>query len=232
MGFVSFRRYPCRAHLAPLFYVVASGRKSFHVSSGRQPAERALLFWQVIKSPSRSLWFKSERELVVARCGKRLGQFEKPFANGGFLNPVIGPDQFQRFAFGHRIAALVDFHIVIRTGRMVFGEILKEVGNRNIKYAAQVVETARADAVGAAFVFLDLLKGQPDGFAELFLAEAEQRPALANLSADVDINRMWFARNSGFNAYVFHNSVASVYSVDRGGSFLCNLFSPTYVVVF
>lgn len=52
------------------------------------------------------------------------------------------------------------------------------------------MQAAGADAVGAALVFLDLLKGQPDGFAQLFLAHAQQGAAQAQTATDIDVDGM------------------------------------------
>ena len=46
-----------------------------------------------------------------------------------------------------------------------------------------MVQTARADTICAALIFLNLLKGQAKRFAKLFLAHAEHRPALPDTAA-------------------------------------------------
>ena len=42
---------------------------------------------------------------------------------------------------------------------------------------AQLLQRARRNPIGAAFIFLDLLKSQPDQLTELLLAEAKHIPA-------------------------------------------------------
>ena len=51
-----------------------------------------------------------------------------------------------------------------------------------------IKELGRADTVGAALVFLDLLKGQPKIFSELFLAYTELFSEGPHSSADVDVD--------------------------------------------
>src|SRR5260221_293189 len=51
--------------------------------------------------------------------------------------------------------------------------VVEEERDRHIQDAAQLMQPAGADTVGAALVFLHLLKGQTDGRAELFLREPE-----------------------------------------------------------
>jgi hypothetical protein len=50
------------------------------------------------------------------------------------------------------------------------------------------MQPARADAIGAALVFLDLLKSEPDGLAELFLGEAKHVPPKADARAHAEID--------------------------------------------
>lgn len=51
-------------------------------------------------------------------------------------------------------------------------------------------QPARADPVGALFVFLYLLKREPESVAELFLADAEFNPVQTHTSADMRVNRV------------------------------------------
>jgi hypothetical protein len=74
------------------------------------------------------------------------------------------------------------------------------------------VQSAGADAIGASLVFLDLLKCQPDRFAELFLTKAEHIPAQPDTGADMDVDRIRLVsfsatRASGLLLYR-HRSIA------------------------
>src|SRR5206468_166253 len=64
------------------------------------------------------------------------------------------------------------------------------VRDRNIQYLGELEQAARTDAVGAALVFLNLLKRQTDAVTHRALAHAKQRAALAHASADMNIDRM------------------------------------------
>jgi hypothetical protein len=55
-----------------------------------------------------------------------------------------------------------------------------------------VLQTAGADAVGALFIFLDLLEGDAQRFAQLFLTHAEHGPAKPDPAADMDVDRIGF----------------------------------------
>jgi hypothetical protein len=57
-------------------------------------------------------------------------------------------------------------------------QALIEILNRHIEGFRKFEQTAGADAVGAAFIFLDLLKTNPDGFCQLLLGQT-QKPAPA-----------------------------------------------------
>ena len=50
---------------------------------------------------------------------------------------------------------------------------LEEKGHGDIEYMTKLLQAARADPVGALFVFLDLLKRQAQLHSEPFLAHAE-----------------------------------------------------------
>ena len=56
----------------------------------------------------------------------------------------------------------------------------KEERNRDLQNVSDRLQPAGANTVGAFFVFLDLLKGQAKGVAELFLTHAQHHPAHAH----------------------------------------------------
>ena len=63
--------------------------------------------------------------------------------------------------------------------RALFGDffihVFIEKANRNFENFADVPQTACADTVHAAFIFLHLLESQSQQRSQFFLAEAEQR---------------------------------------------------------
>ena len=117
------------------------------------------------------------------------------FAQPGVLDPVIGADQLHGLAPGKQIGferrrpSLAEASSPPPTatcrGR---GKVLEEKRNRHVQGTAQVEQPARADTVNAALVFLDLLEGEPDGLAELCLANAKQIAAQAHPGTDMDVD--------------------------------------------
>ena len=132
----------------------------------------------------------------LALRGERPGQFEEAAAHGGIVDRVIGVDEFDRFASAQRIG-------VERLGRRL-GEaardrrrahrihVVEEERHRHIEDPAQFMQPARADAVGAALVFLHLLKGQADRLAELLLAQPEHVAAQPDPGTDLHVDRVRF----------------------------------------
>ena len=62
---------------------------------------------------------------------------------------------------------------------------LEEERHRDLQDMGDVLQPARADAVGAFLVFLHLLKGDAERVPELGLAHAEHHAAHAHAAADV-----------------------------------------------
>jgi hypothetical protein len=62
------------------------------------------------------------------------------------------------------------------------------------------MQSAGADPIGAALVFLDLLKRQSDRLPELFLAQAEHVSAEPHAEAHMDIDRVWLVALSATRA--------------------------------
>src|SRR6185437_16346260 len=59
------------------------------------------------------------------------------------------------------------------------------------EHAGNLREPARADAVRALFVFLDLLESDANTLAELGLREALLQTADSNVLSDQHVNRLW-----------------------------------------
>lgn len=77
--------------------------------------------------------------------------------------------------------------------KVCVAQFVEKVIGVDVQSAAELKESAQTDAVGAAFVFLDLLKGYADLPAEAGLADFQLFAARANQRADVNVYR----RDSG-----------------------------------
>src|SRR5690606_861861 len=67
---------------------------------------------------------------------------------------------------------------------------LEEVGDGNLEDRGDGLEAAGADAVGALLVFLDLLEGDAEMLAELFLTHADHVAPQADAATDMDVDRI------------------------------------------
>src|SRR5260370_1140649 len=126
--------------------------------------------------------------------GKRSGQFEKPAAQRGIVDPVIGADQLDRLAPAQRVG------IKGFPGR--FGKpggdcrrphrihVVEEKRYRDIPDPAQIVQPTGTDAIRATLILLDLLEGQADRLTELLLAQAEHVTPQTDARADMAIDRV------------------------------------------
>jgi hypothetical protein len=56
----------------------------------------------------------------------------------------------------------------------------EEEGDRNLQDMGDLLQTARADAVGTLLVLLYLLEGQAQGVAQFFLTHVQHHPAHAH----------------------------------------------------
>src|SRR5580693_1071183 len=154
-------------------------------------------FWGV--KPDFQLGPPGRTEALIPRksfsaAGQSPCEIEQPAAQGRVVDPVICADQLDGFTAAQRIG-------VERFGRRL-GEprrdrrranrvhVVEEEGDRNVQHATEIMQPAGADPIGAALVFLDLLKGQSDRLPKLFLAEAEHVSAEPHAGADMDIDRV------------------------------------------
>src|SRR6516164_10670755 len=67
----------------------------------------------------------------------------------------------------------------------------EEERHRDLQGARDLLQPARANAVRALLVFLDLLKRQPKCVAEIRLAHCQHHPAHAHPAADVLVDGIW-----------------------------------------
>jgi hypothetical protein len=137
-------------------------------------------------------------------AGQRLGEFEQAAAQGWVLDPVVGTDQLDGFAPSQGVG-------VERFSRWLGKpcwdrgcshriHVVEEKRDRYVQHPTQIMQSAGADAIGAALVFLNLLKRQPDRLPELFLTQTEHIPAEPNSGADMDIDRVWLVAFSATRA--------------------------------
>ena len=127
--------------------------------------------------------------------GDRLYQLEQTAPRLRVRHPIIGPYQLQGFAAHHRIGLVWRRRRLVQAGHP-FGDrsghrgidVVEKKRNRNIQYARKIEKPACADAVGAAFVFLHLLKGKANGVAEPFLAHSQQCPPQPHPRSDMNID--------------------------------------------
>src|SRR5437016_1116183 len=114
------------------------------------------------------------RTRFLAAGRERLGKIEQPTADRRIVDRIIPLDQFDAFAPPQRIGVECLSRRLRKAGggyrrRMHrIGIVIKE-HYRHTQHAAEVMEPAGADAVRTALVFLDLLEGQAELVAELFL---------------------------------------------------------------
>lgn len=91
--------------------------------------------------------------------------------------------------------------IVLRVAQFGWQFLEKEI-DRNTKNLRNLKQTASADTISAFFVFLDLLKCQPQFFAQFFLADAEHYATQAHTIADMNVYRVRrFAHGSSRSLY-------------------------------
>lgn len=130
------------------------------------------------------------------RACQCLGELKYFLAYTRIGDTVIGAHELERLPLGHRIKIESRALLGEVTARGPLGRLDRHVvekeGYRHIEHTAQLKETARANAIGASLVFLDLLEGETDRLAELFLAQSEHGATKPNATAHVDIDGIGF----------------------------------------
>jgi hypothetical protein len=151
-------------------------------------------------------------------CGAhRLDKVENPLADRRIGNPIIGPDQLQRFPPAEGIVAkrILRFRGAARTpirqptetrGQAV-GHVVEKEADRDVENPRQIEQARRANPIDAAFILLHLLEGQSQSFAKPLLAHAQQGAAEANAGPHMHID--WTGTAFSFTAqYLFRHSHA------------------------
>src|SRR6266851_2815085 len=145
--------------------------------------------------------FAAAQNLGMAGSPHGLDHLEDALAHAGFANLVVGPHQFQGLALDQRILFLLERRAGLAEalatttrhgpdGQRVGRHLVEEIRHRDVQYLGEFEQPARADSVGAALIFLNLLKGESNGRSELLLAHAEKSTALAHTRTDMDVHRM------------------------------------------
>src|SRR5216683_527781 len=145
--------------------------------------------------------FAAAQNLGMAGGAHGLDHLEDALAHAGLADLVVGAHQFQGLALDQRILFLLERRAGLAealapttrhrpAGQRVGRHLVEEIRHRNVQYLGEFEQPARADAVGAALIFLNLLKREADGRPELLLAHPEKGPALAHARADMDVHRM------------------------------------------
>jgi hypothetical protein len=78
-----------------------------------------------------------------------------------------------------------------------------------------MVQAARPDPVGAAFILLHLLEGKPKSLSKFFLAHPQHRPALSHPAPDVDIDRLGSATGADRFRALLWCLVGIIHVLDR-----------------
>ena len=74
-------------------------------------------------------------------------------------------------------------------------DVVREAIADYLAQSRDVLQAARADAVGALLVLLDLLEGDAQILAEFFLAHAKHHAAQAHPAVSVEARRLQHVRN-------------------------------------
>src|SRR5581483_6886167 len=108
------------------------------------------------------------QDLGMAGGADRLHHLEDALAHAALANLVVGTHQLERLALDQRILLLLEgsgglaeaaLAAAARhrpAGERVRGHLAEEVGDRHVEHLGELEQAARADAVGAALVLLDL----------------------------------------------------------------------------
>ena len=135
---------------------------------------------------------------ILLGIGERPREFEEAAADRGIANRIVSVNEFDCFATPQRIGVKLLGRRLDGTGRNRLCvhriRVIKEELHRHAEDPAQLMQAAGADSVGTALVFLDLLKGQPDRLAKLFLAPAEHVAAQPDPGTDLHVDGVWSAR--------------------------------------
>lgn len=111
-------------------------------------------------------------------------------ANLGIADPGKGLHQFQAVGCGKKFRNIIGRR---RLGIFIVGRrchAFKKERRRHLQSGGDLLQAARADAINALFVFLDLLEGQVNRVGERLLAHRQNVAPHADARANVNIDRI------------------------------------------
>ena len=118
--------------------------------------------------------------------GKTLHQVEHALAHLGVLDLHECQRELQTLAAGYEFEHWRRHFRIAESGRIAHA-FIKEI-HRHIEDARHFVKAAGADAIDAFLVFLDLLKGEAEQIAQLFLTHSNQHAPDAHAIADLNVD--------------------------------------------
>ena len=114
---------------------------------------------------------------------QRLGQIQQSTTRT-LTELIIGLDQVEGFFAGKHLAALA--------GRLLaldgLFQAVVEIADGRFQRLGQLPQAGGRDAVGTAFIFLDLLEADPDLGSQLLLSQAQKTPTTAQTAAQVKVD--------------------------------------------
>src|SRR5690606_14855265 len=129
----------------------------------------------------------------VGLVGQCLDQVENLLAHLRVANADEGAIELETFRAAQKIdhvTGAVGFRE--SAGAILARSILEEERDRHVEYRRNRLQAARADAVRALLIFLDLLECDAEQLSELLLAHAEHVAAQPDATADVHVYWIWF----------------------------------------
>src|SRR5271165_44361 len=158
-------------------------------------------------------------------AGQCSGELEQATAQGRIVDLVVGANKLNRLTPPQGIGVerfCGRFGKACGDGRRSHRiHVVEEERHRDVQNAAQIMQAAGSDAIGAALVFLDLLKGQANRLSELFLAQAEHVATQSHARADMNVDRVRLVtlpatRPSGLLLHRHLWSITLAKAADRG----------------
>src|SRR5579884_2518137 len=155
------------------------------------------------------------------RVGDGLDQLQELAARVVIGHRVIYPHQLDRL---RALQMFAPFPLLAGEVLQVEVHVGVEIADRHVENLADGREAGSADAVGAALVFLHLLKGQAEPRGQSLLVHAEQQAPHADAAADMDIDRVrcagaasiWPRRRRSGASRFRHNFLAFIVAARLG----------------
>lgn len=120
-------------------------------------------------------------------------QFEELPTHGLICDRIKAADEFNRLRASHQVARVA---FIGAEGSFIHHGIGKEIRDGDTEDLGHISKARGTDAVGAPFVFLHLLKREPEPVSELLLVHPKQQTPYTDAAADVDIHGVCHAGSS------------------------------------